>query len=62
MCTRYNEPLMTSVAGNLKNVVGTVLGALAFPDFQFEPLNVLGLLMSMVGAIWYATKSALKVR
>ena len=53
---------MTSVAGNLKNVVGTVVGALAFPDFRFDLLNVLGLVLSMVGAVWYATTSTLKVR
>lgn len=53
---------MTSVAGNLKNVLGTVVGALAFPDYHFDRLNVLGLVLSMVGAVWYALKSALEVR
>jgi drug/metabolite transporter (DMT)-like permease len=62
VCTRYNEPLMTSVAGNLKNVLGTVIGALIFPDFRFHPLNVLGLALGMAGAVWYATESAMKVR
>ena len=104
VCTRYNEPLMTSVAGNLKvfivategkqlqstvscfapgrrsnraserlmltgllgagaqNVLGTVIGALIFPDFRFHPLNVLGLALGMAGAVWYATQAALKVR
>ena len=106
VCTRYNEPLMTSVAGNLKvhglatedssacyegrsqplcfgrhsnrallalmltglpgagaqNVLGTVIGALIFPDFRFHPLNVVGLALGMAGAVWYATQAALKVR
>ena len=106
VCTRYNEPLMTSVAGNLKvhafapedssackyegrrqplcsgrhsdraplplmltglpgadaqNVLGTVIGALIFPDFRFHPLNVVGLALGMAGAVWYATQAALKV-
>ncbi len=62
ICTRINEPLMTSVAGNLKNAVMTIVGALAFPDFVFDPANTLGLGLSMTGAIWYATRSALKAR
>ena len=62
VCTRINEPLMTSVAGNLKNAVMTVVGAFAFPDFIFEPANATGLCLSMSGAIWYATRSALRAR
>lgn len=62
VCTRINEPLMTSVAGNLKNAVMTVVGALAFPDFIFDPANAAGLCLSMTGAIWYATRSALRAR
>lgn len=62
VCTRINEPLMTSVAGNLKNAVMTVVGAFAFPDFIFEPANAAGLMLSMTGAIWYATRSALRAR
>jgi solute carrier family 35 protein len=62
LCTRVNEPLMTSVAGNLKNFVMTIVGALAFPDFAFDPMNALGLGMSMAGAIFYATRSALRAR
>lgn len=62
VCTRVNEPLMTSVAGNLKNALMTVVGAFAFGDFVFEPLNAAGLAVSMTGAMWYATRSALKAR
>lgn len=61
VCTRYNDPLTTSVAGNLKNVLMTVIGALAFRDFVFQPWNAVGLGISMAGAVWYATKSALRV-
>jgi hypothetical protein len=53
---------MTSVAGNLKNAVMTVVGAFAFSDFIFEPANAAGLMLSMTGAIWYATRSALRAR
>lgn len=62
VCTRVNDPLMTSTAGNLKNIIMTIIGAFAFGDFRFSLWNSVGLLMSMVGAIWYAARSALKVR
>ena len=62
MCTRYNEPLTTSVAGNLKNVIMTFVGAVSFGDFVFRPWNAAGLAISMAGAVWYATKAALRVR
>lgn len=62
VCTRVNDPLMTSVAGNLKNAFMTIVGAIAFPDYVFDPANTLGLAVSMFGAIWYATRSALKAR
>lgn len=61
VCTRVNEPLMTSVAGNLKNIIMTVVGALMFGDFVFRFGNAAGLALSMAGAIWYATRSAFKV-
>jgi solute carrier family 35 protein len=62
LCTRVNEPLMTSTCGNIKNGAMTIIGAIAFPDFIFEPMNALGLGMSMTGAIFYATRSALRAR
>ena len=39
----------------------TVVGAFAFPDFRFQPFNAVGLAISMAGAIYYATKSAMRV-
>ncbi|KAK9820998.1 hypothetical protein WJX81_006546 [Elliptochloris bilobata] len=60
VCTRFNDPLTTSVAGSVKNIAMTFIGAVAFGDFMYAPWNVVGLGMSMAGAIWYATKSALK--
>lgn len=103
VCTRVNEPLMTSVAGglwggvgacraagpaggavvgwasweaschsapsptcwpagNLKNAIMTIVGAFSFGDFIFEPWNAAGLTVSMAGAVWYAMRSALRVR
>ena len=40
----------------------TVIGAFAFGDFVYETWNCVGLAMSMGGAVWYAMRSALKVR
>lgn len=61
VCTRVNDPLMTSTAGNLKNIVMTIIGAFAFGDFRFSLWNSIGLLLSMIGAVWYAARSAMKV-
>lgn len=61
VCTRYNDPLTTSVAGNLKNVLMTGLGVFAFGDFYFHKWNAVGICISMGGAIWYATRAALRV-
>ena len=46
----------------VQNIVMTVVGALAFSDFRWHPFNAAGLAISMAGAIYYATKSALRVR
>jgi len=62
LCTRVNEPLMTSTCGNIKNGAMTVIGAIAFPDFIFDARNAAGLGLSMAGAIFYATRSALRAR
>ncbi len=61
---RASPPLMlTGLPGaGAQNVLGTVVGALIFPDFRFHPLNVVGLALGMAGAVWYATQAALKVR
>lgn len=62
VCTRYNDPLTTSVAGSLKNIIMTLIGAVSFGDFIYAKWNVIGLGVSMAGAIWYATRAAIKVR
>ena len=62
VCTRYNEPLTTSVAGSLKNILMTLIGAVSFGDFVYAKWNVVGLGLSMAGAIWYATRAAIKAR
>lgn len=62
VCTRLNDAMMTTVAGNLKNVVATVLGALLFSDYTFSWPNCAGLTLSMVGACWYAAVTSMRAR
>ena len=61
ICTRYNDPLTTSVAGSVKNIIMTCIGAVSFGDFIYAKWNVVGLGVSMAGAVWYATRAAMKV-
>lgn len=44
-----NSPLLTSVTGNMKDVVSTVLGAYIFGDFVPSTLKVAGIAISFVG-------------
>ncbi len=60
-CTRANDALTTNVIGSAKNIVMTVVGMVAFGDFVFAPWNVVGLILSAGGTLWYATAN-LKVR
>ena len=62
ICTRYNDPLTTSVAGSVKNIIMTCIGAVSFGDFIYAKWNVVGLGVSMAGAVWYATRAAMKAR
>ncbi|CAK0772874.1 hypothetical protein CVIRNUC_004008 [Coccomyxa viridis] len=62
ICTRFNDPLTTSVAGSVKNIIMTCIGAVSFGDFIYAKWNVVGLGVSMMGAVWYATRAAMKAR
>ena len=62
ICTRFNDPLTTSVAGSVKNIIMTCIGAVSFGDFVYAKWNVIGLGVSMSGAVWYATRAAMKAR
>ncbi|CAG9462528.1 unnamed protein product [Pedinophyceae sp. YPF-701] len=59
VCTKVNDPIATSVVGSFKNMIMTIIGAFAFGDFVYSAYNVIGLSVSMCGAIWYATLGAL---
>jgi solute carrier family 35 protein len=57
LCTTYNSPLTTSVTGNAKDVVLTIVGAVLFPGFRATLLSVGGLCLSFVGSGLYTAVS-----
>lgn len=50
ICTLHNSALVTSVTGNIKDLVSTVCGFLFFPDAQIRLSNVAGVVLSFIGA------------
>jgi len=54
MCTSVNSPLATSVTGNIKDCLATLLGYLFFDDVILELVNVLGILTSLTGGMVYS--------
>jgi len=54
MCTSVNSPLATSVTGNIKDCLATLLGYLLFKDVVLQLVNVCGVLISLVGGIVYS--------
>ncbi|EGC30408.1 hypothetical protein DICPUDRAFT_41477, partial [Dictyostelium purpureum] len=53
-CTAVNSPMTTSVVGSAKNIITMVLGAIIFQDIIIHPLNILGLIVNILGGIWYS--------
>jgi len=54
LCNQINSPLTTSIIGQLKNVVVTLGGLFVFDDVIWTFWNIVGLLISLAGSIWYA--------
>jgi len=50
LCATVNSPTVTSVTGNVKDVVSTYVGALLFPGFVPTVLKVGGLAVSFTGS------------
>ena len=62
LCTTVNGPLVTSITGNAKDILQTILGAALFHDFVPTVQNVAGILMSFAGAglfTWAKLRDAL---
>jgi solute carrier family 35 protein len=54
LSTTVNSPLATSITGNVKDVVLTVVGAIVFPGFRATVTSVGGLLLSFTGSGIYS--------
>lgn len=54
LCTTVNGPLVTSITGNAKDIVQTILGAVLFHDFVPTLQNVAGILVSFAGAGYFS--------
>ena len=54
LCATVNSPLATSITGNAKDVVGTLLGWVLFGGFVATTNSVTGLLLSFSGAAYYS--------
>lgn len=52
-CTRANSALTTSVTGQTKNILTTLVGVLAFGGVHVTILGALGLLTSVAGSVMY---------
>jgi len=53
LCTQVNSALVTSVAGQMKNILQTLVGLL-MNDYRGSPLNILGIFFALGGSIWFA--------
>eukprot|EP00743_Colponemidia_sp_Colp-15_P006395 GILK01006884.1.p1 GENE.GILK01006884.1~~GILK01006884.1.p1 ORF type:complete len:327 (+),score=37.19 GILK01006884.1:52-1032(+) len=54
LCTNVNSALTTSVVGQLKNILTTVVGLFLFGDVVFDTMNLLGLAIGTFASIWYS--------
>jgi len=53
-CTHVNNPLTTSVTGQLKNILTTVLGMMLFPDVHINSMFLCGIGIGTVGGVLYS--------
>eukprot|EP00746_Dinoflagellata_sp_MGD_P162530 gnl/MRDRNA2_/MRDRNA2_90130_c0_seq1.p1 gnl/MRDRNA2_/MRDRNA2_90130_c0~~gnl/MRDRNA2_/MRDRNA2_90130_c0_seq1.p1 ORF type:complete len:300 (-),score=39.29 gnl/MRDRNA2_/MRDRNA2_90130_c0_seq1:99-998(-) len=51
--TRHS-PLTTSIAGNTKDLLQTLVGGYAFDDYLYDPVNAVGICFSFIGCALYA--------
>jgi len=54
LCSTINSPLTTSITGQLKAILQTILGLFMFADVEITPLLSIGLFISSVASIWYS--------
>jgi len=54
LCSTINSPLTTSITGQLKAILSTILGLFMFSDVSMNLLLGVGLFISSVASIWYS--------
>jgi len=54
MCSKVNSPLTTSITGQLKVILTTIIGLLAFNDVKLTLMFGVGLLISTLASVWYS--------
>ncbi|KAL7668339.1 hypothetical protein ACOME3_009042 [Neoechinorhynchus agilis] len=63
MCTKHNSPLTTTIVGVMKNTLVTYVGMVLGDDYEFSPLNFIGINVSVLGAftyVWANVKSIVR--
>jgi solute carrier family 35 protein len=54
LCNTKVSPMATSITGNLKDIFSTALGLFAFGDVEINQYLLLGLVLSLLGAMCYS--------
>ncbi|EGC37582.1 hypothetical protein DICPUDRAFT_149816 [Dictyostelium purpureum] len=53
LCSTLNSPLTTSITGQIKSILQTILGLFMFGDVIITPLLSIGLIASTIASFWY---------
>ncbi|EFA77914.1 hypothetical protein PPL_08555 [Heterostelium album PN500] len=53
LCSTYNSPLTTSITGQIKSILQTIIGLFMFGDVVLSLVLVYGLLLSTLASFWY---------
>lgn len=62
LCTIHNSPLATSITGNIKDVLTTIIGWILFPGFVATTKSVLGVILAFVGGFMYSYVGLMQAR
>lgn len=54
LCSTINSPLTTSITGQIKNIVTTLLGFCLFGGIAIGWEGIIGLILSTAASLWYA--------
>ncbi|KAF2070297.1 hypothetical protein CYY_008389 [Polysphondylium violaceum] len=54
LCSTLNSPLTTSITGQIKSILQTIIGLFMFGDVILSPLLIFGLVVSTLASFWYS--------